>query len=116
MPAKPAFASADFPSLSRLVVVVVVTVSVQTEWLLVPWKKGKARVWDVTVADTLAPSHFECSFKQASSAVPSTEKLKHSRYKNAKEKSGSCSGNLDIVFRELGKLLVEMSGNSRFKN
>src|SRR5207248_2900725 len=36
---------------------------------LIPWGRGKCMVWDVTIADTVAPSHLSSTSSQAGSAA-----------------------------------------------
>ena len=52
---------------------------------LVPWKQGKALVWDVTCVDTMAPSHIMGSISEAGKAAEDAEKKKVKKYRNLVE-------------------------------
>ena len=43
---------------------------------LVPWKGGRVLVWDVTCADTLAPSHRQLASREAGAVATSAEQRK----------------------------------------
>ncbi|OQV14780.1 hypothetical protein BV898_11043 [Hypsibius exemplaris] len=47
---------------------------------MVPWKQGKALVWDVTVWNTMAPSHIAGSTSTAGRAAHDAELTKHRTY------------------------------------
>ena len=46
---------------------------------VVPWKGGKVMVWDVTCADTLAPSHRQLASREARAVAASAEQCKKSK-------------------------------------
>ena len=45
-----------------------------------PWRRGKALVWDATCPDTLAPSHIHLAVREAGAVVEEAEKKKQSKY------------------------------------
>ena len=47
---------------------------------MVPWKGGRVLVWDVTCADTLAPSHRQLASREAGAVAASAEQRKKSKY------------------------------------
>ena len=47
---------------------------------MVPWKIGRVLVWDVTCADTLAPSHRQLASREAGAVATSAEQCKESKY------------------------------------
>ena len=47
---------------------------------MVPWKSGRVLVWDVTCADTLAPSHRQLASTEAGAVAASAEQYKKSKY------------------------------------
>ena len=47
---------------------------------MVPWHYGKTLAWDVTVVNTLAPSHLKLTFKTAASAADQAEANKGRKY------------------------------------
>jgi hypothetical protein len=49
---------------------------------IIPWKKGKSLVWDVTCTDTLAPSHLSESSISHKSAANLAAILKKRKYKS----------------------------------
>ena len=50
---------------------------------LVPWKGGRLLVWDVTCADTLAPSHRQLASMEAGAVAASAEQRKRNKLKYA---------------------------------
>jgi hypothetical protein len=46
------------------------------EITLIPWKRGRTLVWDVTCVDTLAATHLDGCSRKSGSAAFSAEKLK----------------------------------------
>ena len=47
---------------------------------LIPWRCGKSAVWDVTVADTLAPSYCQIRSQSAGSAAAILASKKEAKY------------------------------------
>ena len=47
---------------------------------LYPWSQGKCLIWDFTCRDTLAPSNFMISSKEAASAAAKAEQDKRTHY------------------------------------
>ena len=47
---------------------------------MIPWIRGRCLVWDVTVPDTLAPSHIAISAQSAGSAAEKAEAAKILKY------------------------------------
>ncbi|CAK1595074.1 unnamed protein product [Parnassius mnemosyne] len=47
---------------------------------LIPWKSGRALVWDATCTDTLAASYLPVTTKRAGAAADARERLKVSKY------------------------------------
>ena len=45
-----------------------------------PWKSGKALVWDATCPDTSAPSHVSKAAREAGAVALQAEQLKHAKY------------------------------------
>ena len=90
---------------------------------LVPWKRGKALIWDFTCSDTLAPSNILPSSKRAGAVAARREAEKKNKYINlidrfhfvpiAIESCGSwgCEG-LNFI-KELGQRLSQFSGDTR---
>jgi hypothetical protein len=87
---------------------------------IIPWKKGKSLVWDVTCTDTLAPSHLSESSISPKSAANLAAVLKKRKYKSlsdnyffvafAVETLGSWSNDALSLLDELGKLLSNTTG------
>ena len=47
---------------------------------MVPWARGRCIAWDVTVPDTLAPSHVQASATRAGTVAKQSEALKITKY------------------------------------
>ena len=47
---------------------------------ILPWKRGKALVWDTTCPDTFAPSHVSHATREAGAVAERDENLKTSKY------------------------------------
>jgi hypothetical protein len=87
---------------------------------LIPWKRGRTLVWDVTCVDTLAATHLDNCSRKSGSAAPSTEKLRHSKYYRIKESHIFVAFALETfgpwipdgknLFKDMCKLLLEKSG------
>jgi hypothetical protein len=81
---------------------------------LIPWKRGRTLVWDVTCVDTLAATHLDGCSRKSGSAALSAEKLKHGKYCTIKENHnfGPWSPDAKELFKDISKLLLEKSGVS----
>ena len=91
---------------------------------LVPWARGKCLVWDVTVADTLAPSHVTASMAAAGAAAEKLAAAKKVKYAEivaaghifvplAFETFGSCASDAWRLVSEIGRRLVTVTGNPK---
>lgn len=90
---------------------------------LLPWKQGRALIWDATCADTLAPSHVEGSSQVAGFAAAKAASAKNKKYQQVKlqfefvaiavETLGVWSQDAKKFTTDLGKLLIESSGDPR---
>jgi len=90
---------------------------------LIPWSHGKSLLWDVTIRDTLAPSHINESSKKSGSIAEKAERLKHNHYIDLKEnylftpiafESLGCMGPETKKFvNKLGSLMKSASGEPR---
>ena len=47
---------------------------------VIPWKGGKALVWDATCPDTLAPSHLSMAVREAGAVANDAEYRKKQKY------------------------------------
>ena len=47
---------------------------------IVPWKGGRALVWDATCPDTFAPSHITLAMREASAVANGAEQRKKQKY------------------------------------
>src|SRR5688572_12048503 len=47
---------------------------------LIPWRSGRCLTWDVTVADTVAPSYVPTTSNQAGGAAELAEARKNTKY------------------------------------
>ena len=47
---------------------------------MIPWARGRCMAWDVTVPDTLAPSHVQATAASAGASASSSEALKSAKY------------------------------------
>ncbi|RVE44183.1 hypothetical protein evm_011177 [Chilo suppressalis] len=90
---------------------------------LVPWKLGRALVWDATCVDTLAPSHIPGTSMQAGAAASTAEALKRRKYDCLSgdltfaafgvETQGPWGSGAHHLFKEIAKRLVETTGDRR---
>jgi hypothetical protein len=89
---------------------------------LIPWKRGRTFVCNVTCVDTLAVTHLNCCSRRSSSADLSAEKLKHSKYSRIKESHNFIAFSVETFGpwsadakenKDLSKLLFEKSGVSQ---
>ena len=80
---------------------------------LVPWKGGRVLVWDITCADTLAPSHRQLASRQAGAVVANAEQRKKNKYAHleathhfvpiAIETLGVVGEEGSVYFKDLGR-------------
>ncbi|XP_061718384.1 uncharacterized protein LOC133525958 [Cydia pomonella] len=90
---------------------------------LIPWKMGRALVWDVTCADTLAASYIPSTSKHAGAAADTRERQKVAKYSClgaqyefvafGVETLGSWGRGAQILHKALGKRLREATGDPR---
>jgi len=90
---------------------------------LVPWVRGKCLMWDVTVADTLAPTYVRDSAVQAGAAATKAEDIKRRKYDVfseefhfvplAFETLGSTSDSSWQLLKEIGRRLKSVSKDDR---
>ena len=86
---------------------------------MVPWKSGRMLVWDVTCADTLAPSHRQLASREAGAVVASAEQRKKSKYAHleathqfvpiAIETLGVVGEEGSILFKDLGRRIADVT-------
>src|SRR6201996_7829045 len=89
----------------------------------IPWASGRCLVWDVTVADTLAPSYASLSSTSASKAAERAAANKVQKYSAffpiydfqpiALETLGPFDSSALLFFSQLGKRLASATGNPR---
>ena len=80
------------------------------------WKEGKELVWDVTVVDTLAPSHLHGTATEAGSAAMEAEQEKTRKYSHIGERYIFCPIGMETmvswgpearnIIGEIGKKLL----------
>ena len=90
---------------------------------MVPWARGRCMAWDVTVPDTLAPSHVQATTVSAGVAASSSKALKSAKYANlatthtfiplAFETLGSWGEHARHFVAELGRRTSAVTGDSR---
>lgn len=90
---------------------------------LIPWKNGKAILWDSTVRNTLANSYLHSTSKKAGSAAEDAERTKHNNYRDLKnlynftpvafESLGPMGSDTKSFLTELGKILRKETGEQR---
>ncbi len=90
---------------------------------LIPWTRGRCLAWDVTCADTLAPSHVGDSAQRSASAATKAENSKITKYRDialthafvplAFETLGSWGPECRSFVAELGRRLTVMTGDVR---
>ncbi len=93
---------------------------------ILPWKRGKSLVWDATCNDTLAPSYLNQTSKVAGAAANKAEQRKFRLYESiclnhefvafAVETLGPFGDGTRRFVDELGKMLIETSGDARSKS
>ena len=89
---------------------------------MVPWARGRCMAWDVTVPDTLAPSHVQATAASAGAAASSSEALKSAKYADlaithtfiplAFEALGLWGEHAQHFVTELGRRTSAITGNS----
>ena len=90
---------------------------------LIPWARGRCMAWDVTVPDTLAPSHIQATKASAGFAASSSEALKSAKYADlaathtfiplAFETLGSWGEHARHFVADLGRRTSAVTGDSR---
>lgn len=118
-----AFSSAQFPNLLEPPGLSRVDGQRPDGKTLVPWSRGKALIWDVTVVDTVAPSHLESTSKSSGAAADEAERNKHNNYINLKteynftplafETFGSIGPETSQFLKRLGKVMARVTGEPR---
>ena len=88
---------------------------------LIPWSRGRCMTWDVTVVDTLAPSHVSTSASKAGSAAGLAEQRKMLKYSSiaqshtfiplAFETIGAWGTQCENFVKDLGRRLVLATGD-----
>ncbi|CAK1600196.1 unnamed protein product [Parnassius mnemosyne] len=91
--------------------------------IIIPWKSGRALVWDATCTDTLAASYLPATTKRAGAAADARERLKVSKYSFlgaqyqffafGVETLGPWGKGALELHRELSKRLREATGDPR---
>ena len=90
---------------------------------LVPWKEGKALVWDVTCVDTLCQTYRKGSSEQAGYAGNKAEENKRTKYRSLEgsyhfcpvgfETFGTFGPAASALLREVGKRIADRTGEKR---
>jgi hypothetical protein len=90
---------------------------------LIPWQSGKSLIWDVTVADTLAPSYLPLTALSPGKAADASADRKEVKYSNlsvsylfvplAFETLGPMHIRTKNFLEELGRRLSLVSGDQR---
>ena len=90
---------------------------------LIPWRCGKSAVWDVTVADTLAPSYGHITSQSAGSAAAILANKKEAKYTDlarshhfipiAFESLGPVDDRGLTFLKKLGKRMTAATGDVR---
>src|SRR6476661_218155 len=90
---------------------------------MIPWSRGRCMAWDVTVVDTLAPSHVTDSSSSAGSAAAKAEGIKTAKYASlaqthvfiplALETMGAWGQQCTDFVTDLGRRLTAVSGEKR---
>ena len=90
---------------------------------MVPWARGRCMAWDVTVPDTLAPSHVQASATRAGNVAEQSEALKTTKYAAiavshtfiplAFETLGAWGKQAQQFVAELGRRITVVTGDKR---
>jgi hypothetical protein len=90
---------------------------------LIPWSRGKAMVWDVTVTDTFCNSNIIVTAVEAGKAAAKAEELKMDKYRHleeayhvqpvAFETSGAWGPATTTFIKQLRRKLAETTGDPR---
>jgi hypothetical protein len=90
---------------------------------LIPWERGRCMAWDVTVPDTLAPSHLRATAVCAGAAAASSEALKTAKYADiapthsfiplAFETLGAWGHQAQLFIAQLGRRMTVVTGDRR---
>ena len=90
---------------------------------LIPWRKGRSLIWDVTVIDTVAPSYFYATSAVAGAAAELADTRKNSKYSQllanhhfvplAFETLGPINNSGLEFIKELGKSLTLITGDPK---
>jgi len=90
---------------------------------LIPWRSGRCLTWDVTVADTVAPSYLSTTSNQPGGAAELAEARKNAKYSQlmqsyhfvplAFETMGPLNAKGLAFLADLGRLLGQISGDPR---
>ncbi|KAI8423271.1 hypothetical protein MSG28_014298 [Choristoneura fumiferana] len=90
---------------------------------LVPWKLGRALVWDATCVDTFALSHIQATSSRAGAAADQAQLLKRRKYSSllkdyefaalAVETLGPWSADMKCFIKAFSSRLIDTSGDPR---
>ena len=90
---------------------------------LYPWKRGKQLLWDFTCGDTVAESYIDASVKEPGKVACEAEKRKIKHYEHlmhsyhfvpvSVETYGTFGELAQELIRDIGKLIMEQSGEKR---
>ena len=90
---------------------------------LIPWKDGKALLWDVTIVNSLASSYLSASSSSVGSIAEMAAEEKEAKYADltrtylfqpmAFEALGAINASAITFFYNLDKRLSEVSGDTR---
>jgi len=90
---------------------------------MVPWARGRCMAWDVTVSDTLAPSHVQTSATRAGAVAEQSEALKINKYASiaishtfiplAFETLGAWGKQAQQFVADLGRRITGVTGDKR---
>lgn len=93
---------------------------------LIPWFRGKALLWDVTVGDTVAQSYLSSSAHNPGTVAENAERRKHNHYSSLKsnyhftpisfETFGCMGSDTKEFLTNLGRCLKRSTGESRTLN